>query len=525
MKVVAFLIFSVMFIVLSVSAQDLSPIEDLGKQIYFEKISSPDWMSCATCHAPEVGFVGPIPAINTKTAVYNGAVPQRFGNRKPPSASYATFSPVFDYDKVEGLFYGGNFWDGRATGWRIGTSDEGGNPTAEQAIGPFLNPVEHNMPSKEAVLMEIENAKMGDLWEEVFGEKLSYAEVDIDKNYDRVGVAIAAYEGSKEVNPFSSKYDYYLEDAIEFPLTDQEMWGLDLFNDVERGNCAACHPSDPTDEGPPLFTDFTFDNLGIPANPANPFYEMNEVYLDNGEPINPMGVIWVDNGLGDFLRGLADDRPEGWRSYAYVPENMTALTEGYLRSIAPSNDGKHKVPSLRNVGKRPSKNYVKAYGHNGYFKSLEEITHFYNTSNDSVTYWPDPEVSANVNTDELGNLGLSLDEEAAIVAFMNTLSDGYDPSKDKVKDKLVLKSATLEITGANPFNPSTTLSYMISQNSTIKIEIYNVIGQRVATLIDGQQPAGTHMVRWDASMMSSGTYFVRMEAKNNIITRKLLLVK
>ena len=124
-------------------------------------------------------------------------------------------------------------------------------------------------------------------------------------------------------------------------------------------------------------------------------------------------------------------------------------------------------------------------------------------------------------------MDLTSEEEAAIVAFMNTLSDGYDPAKDKVKDKdkLASESATLEITGANPFNPSTTLSFTISQNSNIKIAIYNVIGQRVATLIDGMQPAGTHMLSWDASMMPSGTYFVRMEAQTNIVTRKLLLVK
>jgi cytochrome c peroxidase len=78
-------------------------------------------MACADCHAPSVGFTGPIPGINKKGAVYRGAVPQRFGNRKPPSASYATLAPLFHYDAIEGLFVGGNFWDGRATAttWAI----------------------------------------------------------------------------------------------------------------------------------------------------------------------------------------------------------------------------------------------------------------------------------------------------------------------------------------------------------------------------------------------------------------------
>ena len=119
-------------------ADDLSATEELGKAIFFDNISSPDWMSCAACHAPISGWTGPIPGINIKGAVYRGAIPTRFGNRKPPSAAYATLSPIFHYDEVEGLFVGGNFWDGRATGESLG------NPAADQALGPFLNPVEQN---------------------------------------------------------------------------------------------------------------------------------------------------------------------------------------------------------------------------------------------------------------------------------------------------------------------------------------------------------------------------------------------
>jgi cytochrome c peroxidase len=91
--------------------------------------------------------------------------------------------------------------------------------------------------------------------------------------------------------------------------------------------------------------------------------------------------------------------------------------------MAAENYGKHKVPTLRNVDKRPGKQFPKAFAHNGVFKSLEEITHFYNTRD--VEDWPPPEVPENVNEDELGNLGLTAEEEAAIVAFMKTLSDGY----------------------------------------------------------------------------------------------------
>jgi cytochrome c peroxidase len=367
----------------------------LGKNLFFDKISDPDSMACADCHAPSVGFTGAIPAINKHGAVYRGAVPQRFGNRKPPSAAYATLSPVFHYDEEEGLFVGGNFWDGRATGEKLG------NPAADQALGPFLNPVEQNNPSKQAVLEQVARSKYAWLWEEIWGEPISYEdEAKIEQNYDRIGLAIAAYEDSSEVNQFSSKYDYYLKGEAE--LTAKEAWGLELFNG--KAMCSACHPSESgSNDEPPLFTDFTYDNLGVPKNPENPFYDMDQVYLDDGTQINPEGADWIDPGLGGFLETL----PE-WESLA--EENM----------------GKHKVPTLRNVDKRPGKGFTKAYVHNGVFKSLKEVVHFYNTRD--VKDWPQPEVPENVNTDELGDLGLTHQEEVAIVAFMKTLSDGYTPN-------------------------------------------------------------------------------------------------
>jgi cytochrome c peroxidase len=407
------------------TAAGLTPMEQLGKNIFFDKISEPDWMSCATCHAPEVGFTGPIPGINKKGAVYFGAVPQRFGNRKPPSAAYATLSPIFDYDEVEGIFVGGNFWDGRATGEILE------NPAADQAMGPFLNPVEQNNPSKTAVVNQVCNSKYADLFVDEFQLFQEDPEINpcdpanVDAAYDFIALAIAAYEGSIEVNQFASKYDAYLAESAY--LTEEEAWGLELFNlpndndgtlEVgEGGNCVACHPSESEDDKP-LFTDFTFDNLGIPKNPDNPFYDMDTVLLDDGLPINPEGIDWIDPGLGGFL----------------------STTE--WNYLAEENMGKHKVPALRNVDQRPGIAFPKAYGHNGYFKSLEGIVHFYNTRDvlaecdDPFTTekdalkmdcWPAPEVLNNVNTDELGDLGLTPEEEGAIVAFLKTLTDGYTP--------------------------------------------------------------------------------------------------
>jgi len=380
----------------TVVAQELNPQEMLGKELFFDKISSPDSMSCAECHAANTGFTGPIPGINKKGAVYRGVVPQRFGNRKPPSAAYATLSPVFYYDDIEGLFIGGNFWDGRATGEKLG------NPAADQALGPFLNPVEQNNPSKQAVLEQIAKSKYIDLWEVVWGEPIRYdTQEEIEKNYYRVGLAIAAFEDSSEVNQFSSKFDLYEAGMVE--LTEQEAWGMELFNG-DKAMCSACHPA-------PLFTDFTYDNLGVPKNPDNPFYKMDQILLPDGTPINPLGADWIDFGLGGFLVQLPIDY------FTNLGLNKdTAVAE---------NKGKHKVPTLRNVDKRPGMGFTKAYMHNGVFKSLEEVVHFYNTRD--VEDWPEPEVSENVNTDELGDLGLTPEEEAAIVAFMKTLSDAYTP--------------------------------------------------------------------------------------------------
>jgi cytochrome c peroxidase len=362
----------------------------LGKQLFFDNLSVPNNMACAACHAPEYGFTGPNSGVNIQSGVYRGAIATRFGNRRPPSAAYATFSPVFHYLNDEELFVGGNFWDGRATGERLNS------PAAEQALGPFLNPVEQNHPSRLSLLKQVATAKYAPTWITVWGEPLDLSTPEkVALNYDRVGLAIAAYEGSAEVNQFSSKYDYYLKGMAT--LTEQEMEGLELFNG--KGKCAECHPSDGDQ---PLFTDFTFDNLGVPRNPANPFYKMDRVYLDDGTAINPAGAAWTDPGLGGFLQH--HDNP-AWRSLAQV------------------NMGKHKVPTLRNVDKKPGPGNTKAYMHNGVFKSLEEVVHFYNTRD--TRPWPAPEVSANVNKDELGDLRLTPAEEKAIVAFMKTLSDGY----------------------------------------------------------------------------------------------------
>lgn len=470
-----------------VSAQSgLTPEEELGKAIFFDKLSSPDNMSCAECHGPIVGFTGPNPGINKKGGVYKGAVPHRFGNRKPPSAAYATFSPVFYYDSGDEVFIGGNFWDGRATGELLG------NPAADQALGPFLNPVEQNNPSKEAVLMQILASDYAYLWEIVWGEGMDLSTPEnIAMNYDRIGLAIAAYEASSEVNSFSSKYDYFLAGLVD--LTDEEEWGMDLFNG--KGECSACHPSEPGPSGePPLFTDFTFDNLGAPKNPDNPFYTMDEVYLDDGTMINPLGEGWVDPGLGGFLMTRPDYS-------VYAADNM----------------GKHKVPTLRNVAKKPGNGFTKAYLHNGYFKSLKAVVHFYNTRD--VADWPEPEVAANINTDELGNLGLTAAEEDAIVAFMETLSDGYLMNKSsQANPGTSIQSVTVS---PNPASSRTSIRFTLEKADKVEISLYNLGGEKLDTLRDGWQAMGNHELQFNTGHLANGVYLIAIKAGSQLNTMKL----
>lgn len=362
----------------------LTPIERLGMRIYFdENLSNPPGQACAACHAPETGFTGPDSDINAEQGVYPGAVHTRAGNRKPPTAAYAGDSPVLHFDDEEGLWIGGMFWDGRATGWTLG------DPLAEQALGPFLNDLEQNLPMARLVVKRVAKSKYARLFEDVWGPGSLDFKHDVEGTYIRIGRSIAAFERSSAVNPFTSKFDYYIKGQAT--LTPQEELGLELFEG--KASCSACHLSD---GDAPLFTDFTYDNLGVPKNPDNPFYSMPRKW-------NPDGKDWVDLGLGGFLMSLTDD-PD-----LILPEL-----------------GKQKVPTLRNVDKRPSPGFVKAFGHNGFFTSLEDIVHFYNTRD--VEDWPEPEVPINVNDSELGDLGLTPAEEAAIVAFLRTLSDGYDPS-------------------------------------------------------------------------------------------------
>jgi cytochrome c peroxidase len=289
------------------SEAGLGSMERLGKRLFEDtSLSEPAGQSCASCHASGVAFSDPDASLPTSKGVRAGLV----GNRNTPMAAYAMFTPEFHYDAAEGLYVGGQFLDGRAA-------------TLEaQAQQPFLNPVEMANPNPAAVVEKVRNGTHAPLFREVFG---SAAFDDVNAAYRRIAEAIAAFERTRAFAPFTSKFDYAVKG--EATLTAQEQRGLELFNAENKGNCAACHPSTSADgRTPALFTDFTYDNLGVPRNPDNRFYTL-------GESFNPARPNFVDLRLGARSDLSTDPRAE---------------------------EGKFKVPSLRNVA------ITGPYMHNGY---------------------------------------------------------------------------------------------------------------------------------------------------------------
>jgi cytochrome c peroxidase len=391
------------------SRADPRSMAALGQRFFHDQnLSLNKNQSCASCHDGASGFSAPNDEVNATGAVMFGSVRTRFGNRKPPSAAYATHSPVLHYDEADSAWVGGGFWDGRATGRRLKS------PAAEQAQEPFINPVEQALPDIACVVYRVTHGEYAALAATVLGDEVAAirfpantdtlcsqegAEVPLSPAhrarvvdvYDLIAHAIAEFEDSPALNQFSSMYDAYL--AGQSTLTAEERRGLALYE--KKAKCADCHAN--TGERA-LFTDFTYDNIGVPVNPRNPVLHADPVFRDLG-----LGAVVGDSTLR----------------------------------------GAHKVPTLRNVDRRRVPGAPKAYMHNGVFKSLEEVVHFYNTRDVlsacdyvatpevGVNCWPAPDVAENVNTEELGDLKLTPREERALVAYLRTLTDGYTPLSSK----------------------------------------------------------------------------------------------
>jgi cytochrome c peroxidase len=431
-----------------------SAIEVLGRQLFFDtSLSTPAGQACASCHSPETGFRFPDSRVNQIYGVATGAIERRVTNRSAPTIAYASFIPegppsahfTANSRMMPGgelLFIGGMFWDGHA------------RDLADQATFPFQNPNEmnnlvHDMGSPELVVRKVQYGESSALFRQVFGrdvfdEPTSVVFADICQ-------AIAAYEKTPQVSPFSSKYDAYL--LGQATLTAEELDGLRLMTGTWNGQtsgepyrknaqCIACHGiEDNLADGPTLWTFFCYSNIGVPKNRANPFYAQTSPDT-NPVGYNPLGAEYIDLGLGEVIYPLN----------GLPPGNMGPGSNGLGDFLAAN--AAFKAPTLRNVDKRPRRDFVKAYMHNGVFKSLKEVVHFYNTRNLTTVpgeiidftledpyaslrgqpLWPPPEVFspqsllnptgvAGSDGGQVGNLGLTDEEEDHIVAFLKTLTD------------------------------------------------------------------------------------------------------
>lgn len=342
-------------------APAVTALADLGDQLFHDvSLSSSGTQACASCHTDSAGFADPDNAL----PVSEGAVAGRFGTRNAPTASYAAFVPALGYTIEDGevLWAGGLFHDGRV------------DSLEEQAQKPFLNAAEMDNASPADVIARLRASPASIAFRAVFGADALDPGNEL-RAFDQVARAIAAYERTPTFAPFNSRFDDYI--AGRASLTPLELEGMAVFVRADKGNCAACHviTRGPAGE-PPLFTDFTYDNLGVPRNADARFFTP--------------GV--ADEGLAVTLRdrGIAG---------------------------AAAMAGKYRVPTLRNIAR------TAPYMHNGVFTTLREVVEFYNTRDTDPARWGETEVPATVNRDELGNLRLTARDIDALVAFLDTLSD------------------------------------------------------------------------------------------------------
>lgn len=337
----------------------------LGAQLFFDtNLSKERNQSCGTCHDIANGFVD-----KRQDALFGavslGSDRLSMGSRNTPTAAYAAFAPAFHH-MSNGEYRGGQFLDGRASG------------LAQQAEGPFLNPLEMALPDGAAVVNRVkENERYEGLFNSIYGQDILN---DPIKGYAAITEAIATFEKTAMFLPFDSKYDRALRGEIK--LTPQEELGKTLFFSQQFTNCNACHQLNASPlNSQETFTNYEYRNIGVPANP--------DLMTHNG---NKKDLGLLDNPS-------IDD---------------------------PKQAGKFKVPSLRNVA------VTGPYMHNGVFKDLRTVVLFYDKYNnprrtinpETGKPWAEPEVAENIDLVNLQK-GPALPDQRvdAIVAFLKTLTD------------------------------------------------------------------------------------------------------
>ncbi|MDR5833966.1 cytochrome c peroxidase [Caballeronia sp. LZ034LL] len=399
-------------------SQPLSAVALLGKQIFNDaSLSASGKQSCASCHNPDHAYGPP----NNLSVQLGGEHMTQAGYRPPPSLAYlyrqAPFSIGPDQNDMDAapvsldqlataaagtqraaktagvapaapalVPQGGLFWDGRAS------------TLQDQALGPMLNPVEMANHSPDEVARKLMNTPYLDQFKQLFGERIVNQP---DLLVDEAMFAVGRYQfEDPSFHRFTSKYDYWLQGKTR--LTQAELHGLRLFNDPDKANCAGCHLSKPTaDHLPPLFTDTQYEALGVPRNRDLPINRDPKFY--------DMGVC------GPFRSDAA---------------TLTQYCGMFL------------TPTLRNVATRH------AFFHNGVYHDLKQVMNFYNLrSADPAKIYPldaagkpqqyddlPPQYHANIDVTDApfdrkaGDKPAMTDDDIHdIIAFMNTLTDGYTP--------------------------------------------------------------------------------------------------
>jgi cytochrome c peroxidase len=358
----------------------LSAAALLGQKIFSDtSLSASGQMACATCHNPANAHA----QSNDLSVQLGGANQQIPGTRAVPSLRYLNLLPAFFFAK-----------DGTPT---AGFNRDGSAATlAGQARVPLL--AAHEMANISAADLTARLAKAAYVEEfrQVFGSDILAAP---EQAVERIGFALQQYQKEDhDFFPFDAKYDQFL--AGKVALSSAELRGLALFNNPAKGNCAACHVSARGADGSaPLFTDFSYDNIGVPRNPAIPA---------NADP------AYFDLGLCGPIRNDLSSRSDLC--------------------------GAFKVPTLRNVTTR------KVFFHNGRFTNLRDVLGFYVRRDTNPEEWypraADGSIDKfddlpaaykkNVNTVEVpyNRLpgmapALSAQEIDDVITFLGTLNDGY----------------------------------------------------------------------------------------------------
>lgn len=366
---------------------DIRALTALGKALFFDpSLSASGRQSCASCHSPDHAYGPP----NGLSVQLGGASMTRTGVRAAPSLRYVQNVPAYTdhYHENDGNDAedqgptGGHNWDGRA------------NSAHEQARIPLLSG--HEMANGEPIVVvrKIRNGPYAEAFRKVLGKDVLD---DDDTAFDAVLMALEVFqETPSEFYPYTSKYDAVLRGQAK--LSPQEARGLRVFNDPNKGNCAACHPGDIREGAFPAFSDFGFIAVGAPRN-----------------------------------RKLAGNADPGFFDMGLCGPDRTDLRErgDYC--------GLFRTPSLRNVALR------KAFFHNGVFHTLDEVLHFYAERDVKPQKWYPRGKDGKVQKfDDLpaqyhGNINLEAPfggkpgdkplmteaEMRDVIAFLKTLTDGY----------------------------------------------------------------------------------------------------